>query len=143
MSKRQLSALYGISRTAINNLIEATGVSAKVSARELVAAAKARGDYQPPRKAASPGGRRRWITPKTYIGNFTAYSDIERAANHLRRFSPNVHRADIRMYEQKRDTWGDEYGVPNSGCGYYFVAGHGVVTNDEMVALARSKGFAQ
>lgn len=65
------------------------------------------------------------------------------AAHHLRRFYPSVHRADIRLREHDRDTWGDERGLPDRGKGLYFVSGLGVIPAYEMIAIARDHGFAE
>lgn len=64
------------------------------------------------------------------------------AANHLRRFYRNVHRADIKVYEHSKVTWGDLRDVPSGGKGYYFIDGKGVVTQDEMLSLACNHGFS-
>lgn len=64
------------------------------------------------------------------------------AARHLRRHYRNVHRADIKLYEHSKVTWGDMRDLPNGGAGYYFVDGKGVLTKEEMLALACEHGFS-
>jgi hypothetical protein len=68
-------------------------------------------------------------------------SEHDRAASHLRRYYSNVHRCDIKVYENQSITWGFLHEVPNGGRGYYFVDGKGVLKQDEMLALAREHGF--
>lgn len=63
------------------------------------------------------------------------------AAQHLRRFYANVFRADIRLDERTRQTWGAAHGVPDNGRGHHFVSGLGVLPDYEMIALARDHGF--
>jgi len=97
---------------------------------------------------------RRWfayagLTPKTE--RFVSTRAVKRAeldqsipslaAHHLRRFYPSVHRADIRLKENERITWGDERKLPDGGRGLYYVAGLGAIPDYEMIALARDHGF--
>lgn len=65
------------------------------------------------------------------------------AAQHLRRFYQNVHRADLRLTEGSRKTWGDEKGLPDGGRGFFYVAGLGTMPDYEMIALARDHGFEE
>lgn len=65
------------------------------------------------------------------------------AAQHLRRFYANVFRADIRLDERTRQTWGTAHGVPDGGRGHHFVSGLGVLPDLEMIALARDHGFRE
>lgn len=65
------------------------------------------------------------------------------AAQHLRRFYGSVHRADLRIRESGRATWGSERGLPDGGRGLYFVSGLGVMPDHEMVGLARDRGFKE
>ena len=71
------------------------------------------------------------------------YNRADRAANYLRRIHANVHRADIKIDENGRATWGSERGLPARGQGYYNVSGIGVVTINEMMALAEAKGWSE
>jgi len=63
-------------------------------------------------------------------------SVASRAAQHLRRTFASVHRCDIKMRDRSAATWGSERGLPNRGRGLYFVSGRGVMTEQEMIALA-------
>lgn len=67
----------------------------------------------------------------------------DRAASHLRRYYSNVHRCDIKVYEHQRITWGDLRQIPNSGVGYYFVDGKGIMAQEDMLALSREHGFTE
>lgn len=67
----------------------------------------------------------------------------ERAADYLRRFYANVHRCDIKVFEHQRVTWGDLNNVPDHGVGYYYVDGRGVLTNVQVLSIARERGFAE
>lgn len=71
------------------------------------------------------------------------YTRVDRAANFLRRTHPNVHRADIKIDESGKMTWGSAQGIPARGQGYYNVSGIGVVTINELMALAEAKGWSE
>lgn len=139
----QLATHYGISLLMVKRLIEETGVSSRLTVHDLkkingaaprhkigVGEAKPRGLRNPMRNKPAPG----WAVND----NVDIYG---LAAKHLRRFYPNVHRADILMYVNKKTTWGFVHGVPNGGRGQYFVAGVGVVTNERLLEMARERGF--
>lgn len=64
----------------------------------------------------------------------------DQAANVLRHYHSNVHRADIFLSDVSKETWGSRRGLPRRGAGQYFVAGIGVVTEEAMIELARKKG---
>lgn len=74
----------------------------------------------------------------TYIQPLSTMADV--AANVLRHYHANVHRADIRLSDVSKDTWGSIRGLPDKGAGQYFVAGIGVVTEERLIELARRKG---
>jgi len=65
-------------------------------------------------------------------------TNLDLAADHLRRFYSNVHSCSIRMTLGK--TWGEYHNLPNKGRGLYYVEGVGVVTNEGMLRLARKHG---
>lgn len=67
----------------------------------------------------------------------------DRAAQHLRRYLANVHRCDIKVFEHQRVTWGDLNNVPDHGINHYFVDGFGVITQDKLLEMARSRGFTE
>ena len=67
----------------------------------------------------------------------------DKAAHHLRRFYPAVHRCDLKMYTGRNTVWADMQTppIPNHGVGYYWVAGKGFLLNTDMIDLAVGKGF--
>jgi hypothetical protein len=67
----------------------------------------------------------------------------DKAAHHLRRFYPTVHRCDLKMYTGRSTAWADVQSppIPNHGIGYYWVAGKGAMLNVDMIELAVAKGF--
>ncbi len=74
------------------------------------------------------------------------HTELDAAAHHLRRYYACVHRCDIRLYSEndparRHITWGAVRGLENGGAGFYFVDSVGIVANDDVVALARSKGW--
>lgn len=71
-----------------------------------------------------------------------ARTEIELAANHLRKTFRNVHRADLVVSEPpKKITWGDQRGLDDGGAGHYYVDGVGVLANSEMLELAAKHGW--
>lgn len=67
----------------------------------------------------------------------------DKAAHHLRRHYPAVHRCDLKMYVGRNTVWADMQSppVPNHGVGYYWVSGKGAMLNPDMIELAVEKGF--
>lgn len=63
------------------------------------------------------------------------------AAHYLRKFYSNVFRANIRMFDGNKQTWGDVHELPNSGNDYYVVGRLGPMLLDDVVELARKNGF--
>lgn len=74
----------------------------------------------------------------TYIQPLSTRADM--AANVLRHYHANVHKADIRLSDVSKETWGSQRGLPNMGAGQYYVAGIGVVTEERLIELAIKKG---
>ena len=69
---------------------------------------------------------------------YSSPKDLEAAANHLRKFYANVHSCAI--YLTRELSWGESRGLPNKGKGFYYIDGVGVVTNEDMLTLARKNG---
>ena len=67
----------------------------------------------------------------------------DKAAHHLRRYYPAVHRCDLKMFTGRTTVWADVQvpPIPNHGIGYYWVAGKGAILNVDMIDLAVAKGF--
>lgn len=135
--KYQVAEYYGISVNRVNRLIAITGIRTRPTLHEL---ARTRPPAPPKQKKPRPKGRpfRTLLTQAMPLANIT---NAQQAAQHLRRYLPNVHRCDILMREFDSTTWGQHYGVPNKGIGYYFVCGHGVLSNEKMIELAKGYGF--
>jgi len=134
--KIELSAIYNISVKMVDRLIKMTGIRSRLTAHEI---ARFRPQTRQVTNKTSSGYARHFKT-------FSYHSEMPRtapqeAAQHLRRFYPNVHRCDIMMRVGSASTWGDEHGVPNHGKGFYRVMPVGVMTEVEMVLLAVQKGF--
>ena len=137
--KTELQDRYNLTRNRVNKLIEVTGVQPRKCFRQLAA-------ERPP---AAPnqvrGGRSDWRgygTSTLPLSALSDHSDTGIAARFLRRHYGSVHKCDIQMVTGSNRTWGDVQGVPNHGRGYYNVAGVGVVTDKELIALAARRGFA-
>lgn len=64
------------------------------------------------------------------------------AAHYIRRWFSNVHRADI-LETETGITWGEMRGLPDKGKGKYFVGGLGIVANDDVVEIARARGWRE
>lgn len=60
------------------------------------------------------------------------------AADFLRGVYSNVHRCDIQVTLSR--TWGQVHNIPDKGRGRYFVEGVGVLTNKELLELAKRHG---
>lgn len=132
--KYELAQHYRVGARQINRMIEATGIRSRLTAHELAA-------NRPPPEPKARKARRSTARRVFNMDRWRGSTALEMAASHLRRKYPNVHRCDIQLREFERTTWGDAHGVPNHGKGYYFVAGKGVMTEDELVALAEKTGF--
>lgn len=65
------------------------------------------------------------------------------AAQYLRRTHANIHRADILMFENSSQTWGDVNQIKHRGINQYYVSGKGVMWLDDLIAYAESKGYKQ
>lgn len=83
----------------------------------------------------------RFLSTKPVIRAELDPSMPAQAAQHLRRFYASVHRADIRLDDRTRQTWGAARGLPDGGRGQHFVSGLGVMSDLELIALARDHGF--
>lgn len=139
--KFEIAEHYRMGVKNINRIIEATGIRSRKTAHELAKERPPEAPRQRQRRAPRrPMGRHPVVDRSGVHSNITLY---QQAANHLRRLYPNVHRCDIQMREFDRTTWGDEHKVPNHGQGFYYVAGRGVITNDDLIQLAERHGFCR
>jgi len=123
MTKKDAENMWGLNWKALTRMSEETGIRFKA--------------YREPKSILSRMGR-----PQR---TFTAplLNDTERAANFLRRLFPNVHRADLPLYDGHKTTWGESKGLPARGRGYYHVSGIGEIPSSQLVELARQKGWAE
>ena len=126
MTARQLCVKYRLTPYRLTILIAQTGVT-----------------------IAKPVGRKPFM-PKTpppeairVVEKAVDPQRADKAAHHLRRFYPAVHRCDLKMYVGRNTVWADMQSppIPNHGVGYYWVSGRGALRNPEMIELAISKGF--
>lgn len=94
----------------------------------------------------------RFVGRKTstyYLGTpGPSLSELDKAAHYLRRFFRNVHRCDIKLYDspdldRASLTWGDVRGMKGGGAGHYYVDSVGIVANNDVLALAQSKGWRE
>lgn len=136
--KFELAEYYRCGIPRINRLIEATGIRSRKTVHEL--AAERPPEEPKPRRPRRVRFFRPVLADRTATANQTVAAE---AANFLRRTHTNVHRCDIQLTEFSRETWGDRYGVPDHGIGYYFVAGRGIMTDDELIELAQKGGFCR
>jgi hypothetical protein len=117
-NKTELATHYCVSMKTVNKWIAETGIKAKPKKRLFL---------------SRPEQRER--TKLKCAGS----EDCAAAADYLRRIYSNVHRCDIYLTTQR--TWGQVLGLPNKGRGQYFVHSVGVITNDQLLTLARKHGF--
>lgn len=129
MTKTLLALHYNVSVTTINKWLENTGVDPKrfiPTKKEKPVVPPHRGRHSALRKTPVPS-----VKP----------DEVSQAAHYIRRFYPNVFRADLKLFEAYSDTWGERNNVENYGIGKYFVSGLGVISDDEVVKLADRLGF--
>ena len=138
MFKYEIADHYRMSPMMVTRLIEQTGVKSRKTAHEL---AREKPPKQPAQKRKPFLRVRNFTSPIRYGLPVIRDGAAVRAASHLRRYYPNVHRADIQMLINKPVTWGDQQGLPDRGRGYYYVSGRGILTDQEVVELAESLGF--
>jgi transposase len=67
----------------------------------------------------------------------------ESAAHYLRKSCANVFKADIRYSDITKETWGFREGLPNGGRQQYFVSGIGILWLDEIIELAKKRGWKE
>jgi len=67
---------------------------------------------------------------------------IDRAAQFLRRFYGCVHRADLKIYESGRETWGSQRGLPRDGAGLYNLSGK-IVPAEDLLVIAEKHGWEE
>jgi hypothetical protein len=90
-------------------------------------------------RAKSGPKRTGWRNPKTE--QIVRPEGLDAAANYLRMHYANVHKCCI--HETLRRRWGTNRGLPNGGRGLYFVDGVGVITNEQLLELARKNGYVE
>lgn len=118
-NKIELSTHYKVTTSVILRWIQLTGINARPKRQLVLSRPEMRARAQ-----AKYGG-----DSKT----------LDAAAHFLRRFYANVHRADI--YLTRTCTWGESRGLPHRGKGLYYIDSVGVVTNEDMLTLARKHGY--
>lgn len=129
--KKTTAAHFKLSPYKVTRLLEQTNITPRRFAGSVPVP-------PPSSRAGQKGGD--YFTPTMPIVSSDAAS---RAAHYLRKIYGNVHRCDLRLHENGPATWGTKHGVPDAGRGYYHVDGAGNITNAELIALARKKGFSQ
>lgn len=138
MFKYEIAEHYRMSPMMVSRLIEQTGVRSRKTVHEL---ASEKPPVQPAPRRLAYSRVRSFTSPLRHGLPILREGAAVRAATHLRRYYPNVHRADIQLYINKPVTWGDEQGLPDRGNGYYYIAGRGILTDQEVVELAEKLGF--
>lgn len=121
MTKSEIARRWNLSPKVIERLIRETGVTPRRSPKAT--------------DLASVMGKANRVQVQRSL------TTIEHAANHLRRIYPNVHRADIPVFENRNTTWGELHRVPKRGAGYYFVSGLGALPVENMLAVAEKHGW--
>lgn len=129
--KKQIGAHFNLSSYKVTVLLEQTNITPRRFTGSVTTPPSSTRNHQ-------MGGD--YFTPAPVP---VAVDLASRAAHYLRRVYSNVHRCDLRLYENGAATWGVKHGVPNSGRGYYHVDGIGNILNVDLIALARKKGFTE
>ena len=143
MFKKELARHYNCSVNRIRRICEMTGLKTKPTVHDLakINGPKRRGKTGNPR-GRNVGGFKltNLSSPIPSNDNFDKYGQ---AARFLRRTFTNVFRCDIKLYENRPATFGDERDppLPKGGAEHYFVAGLGVVHRENLLSIAEQKGF--
>ena len=138
MFKYEIADHYNMSPMMVTRLIQQTGIRSRKTAHEL---ASEKLPKQPTPKRKTFQRVCTFTSPMRYALPILKEGAAVRAASYLRRYYPNVHRADIQILINKPLTWGDQQGLPDRGRGYHYVAGRGILTDQEVVELAEKLGF--
>jgi hypothetical protein len=115
MNRTELARHYSVRPNTIARWVRETDIQSK------------------PKKAQTwvPRGKRTVVKANTQA--------CEAAANYLRNIYRNVHKCSI--YLTHSQTWGEARGLPDKGRGLYFVHSVGVISNEQMLKLAREHGY--
>ena len=151
MGIRGLSRHYKVPERTVRKWFDA-----KPEVRELWLAAdavrrkqKSEGRAKTAASPAPPFIKERW--PGCVLHAVGPIDGASAAANYLRTRYPNVFRCDIVHSVGPSRTWGDVENfkrrdkglapIPNNGRGFYYVAGVGVIPAEDVIALAKARGF--
>jgi hypothetical protein len=118
MLSNKLAWHYGVGRIVIKRWVDATGIRTLPKQKLKLSTDQVK---------------------KIHAVRYCAPEEVSAAADYLRMFYSNVHRCDI--YLDQWRTWGQEQGLPNKGAGQYYVEGLGVMTNEQLLTLARDHGY--
>ena len=129
--RKDLYAHYNVTKLTVDRWIEETGIQPLSRYARLVPV------RQKPEKIV-----KQYIQWKPVVSRSVDWSSAGKAAEYLRRFFSNVHRCDIQLNVGSGRTWGDKHGVANHGKGFWNVDGKGVLTAEQVVCLAKEKGFS-
>ena len=127
--KMELVRLYNVTINDVRHWIKVTGIDAM--------------PYNHVKKPYSPSREQlieiEKIEPKVFDRDTQTIAPF--AGKYLQRYYPSVHRADIRLYEATKETWGSVRGLPDKGRNHFYVSGKGTLWLDEVIELAVKHGF--
>jgi len=139
-TRSELLTHYKIGTRTLERWLTNTG--AKTRGQLAVEEARTRAPTPPKRPTPTTTPKPRTDMPEApKVQDATPSPIVAGAAQFLRKHHSNVHRADIRMFEGRGDTWGDHYGAPDRGVGHYYVSGAGIVSHAQLVEMAEARGY--
>ena len=130
--RKDLYIHYGISKTVVDRWIKETGVQPLGRYDRMQTVKK--------RPSTIKSVYRHVWQPN--VSRAIDWSSAGKAADYLRRYFSNVHRCDIQIFVGRSGTWGDKHGLANHGRGFWNIDGKGILNAEQVVCLAKEKGFS-
>lgn len=133
MTQADLMRHYNCGRERIYRLMGATGVQPMKHVNKPT--------KQKTVREMTPRVVRSGLKDREDMTHLTGYA--ESAAHYLRKMYSNVFKADIRYSDVTHETWGFREGLPNGGRQQYSVSGVGILWLDELIELAKKRGWKE
>lgn len=129
--RKEVYEHYHVTKLTVDRWIEETGIEPKSRYADLK-----------PQRPARMKVIKQHVSWKPVSTRAVDWSIAGKAADYLRRYFANVHRCDIQLNVGSGRTWGDKRGLQNHGKGFWNVDGKGILNAEQVVCLAREKGFS-